>query len=88
MSLYTEKTELVKEIIVNLAKDIDNRTEKGFRAEWTSVPVERFMRKDLGTSSVGVVWLGAECLLTESSQASSHKKRYTMLFNGPDVQEE
>lgn len=56
MLLFTEKTELVKEIIVNLAKDIDNRMEKGHRAEWTSVPVERFMRKDSGGSSVSLVF--------------------------------
>lgn len=65
MLLYTEKTELVKDIIVNLAKDIDNRMEKGFRAEWTSVPVERFMTKDTGGTSVCVVCLGVESPSTE-----------------------
>ncbi|KAF8213200.1 WD repeat-containing protein [Mycena galopus ATCC 62051] len=58
----------VKDIIVNLARDIgDSKT----RGDWTSMPIESFLRKEtpLGTHS-------------------GHKKRYTLLFNGPDQKDE
>ncbi|KAJ3916631.1 RAVE protein 1 C terminal-domain-containing protein [Lentinula edodes] len=60
--LLWEKIELVKEIIVNLAKDIQSPES------WTSVPVERFFSKD--------------------QSKIAHKKRYTMLFDGPQEDDE
>ncbi|KAF7339771.1 WD repeat protein [Mycena venus] len=66
--LLWDKVELVKDIIVNLARDIgDSKT----RGNWTSMPIESFLRKEtpLGTHS-------------------GHKKRYTLLFNGPEQKDE
>ncbi|KAE9408257.1 WD repeat-containing protein [Gymnopus androsaceus JB14] len=58
--LLWEKIELVKDIIVNLAKDLESIHS---RKSWASVPVERFFSKN----QVG----------------SMHEKRYTVLFDGP-----
>ncbi|KAJ7487439.1 RAVE protein 1 C terminal-domain-containing protein [Mycena galericulata] len=41
--LLWEKVELVKDIIVNLARDISDSKPK---ATWTSLPIERFLRKE------------------------------------------
>ncbi|KAF7339596.1 WD repeat protein [Mycena sanguinolenta] len=68
--LLWDKVELVKDIIVNLARDI---VDSKARADWTSMPIESFLRKEapLGTvSNLGI------------------KKRYTLLFNGPDQKDE
>ncbi|KAK0464982.1 RAVE protein 1 C terminal-domain-containing protein [Desarmillaria tabescens] len=62
--LLWEKVELVKDIIVNLAKDIEaGKSPRDF----TTVPVERFLRPG------------------NTLQRASHKKRYTQLFDGPDL---
>lgn len=62
--LLWEKLELVKDIIVNLAKDVKaGKPPKDF----TTVPVERFLRP------------------SNALQRASHKKRYTQLFDGPDL---
>ncbi|KAJ7076559.1 RAVE protein 1 C terminal-domain-containing protein [Mycena belliarum] len=60
--LLWEKVELVKDIIVNLARDVCDSTA---RLDWTSIPIENFLRKE------------------SSHGNASHKKRYTLLFNGP-----
>ncbi|KAF8222144.1 WD repeat-containing protein [Tricholoma matsutake] len=65
--LLWEKVELVKEIIVNLARDIEMHGRERRRVDWTSIPIERFLRKDQGVPS---------------------RKRYTMLFNGPEQKDE
>ncbi|KAJ7783622.1 RAVE protein 1 C terminal-domain-containing protein [Mycena maculata] len=62
--LLWEKVELVKDIIVNLARDIS--AAKPMMA-WTSMPTESFLRKE-----------------TSRGSNSGHKKRYTLLFNGPE----
>ncbi|KAJ3750593.1 RAVE protein 1 C terminal-domain-containing protein [Lentinula detonsa] len=64
--LLWEKVELVKEIIINLARDLDNIHS---RKSWASVPVERFFTKIKNQTSF--------------FQKNIHKKRYTMLFDGP-----
>lgn len=48
-----EKVETVKEIIVNLARDIEQTraSEKTERA-WSTIPVEQFLRKDGTIKSV------------------------------------
>ncbi|PBL01184.1 WD repeat-containing protein [Armillaria gallica] len=62
--LLWEKVELVKDIIVNLAKDVEaGKSPRDF----TTVPVERFLRAG------------------NALQRASHKKRYTQLFDGPDL---
>jgi len=46
--------ELVKEIIVNLARDIEETCAgKKSMDDWSSVPVERFLRRDQSPKSVG-----------------------------------
>ncbi|KAJ3966484.1 RAVE protein 1 C terminal-domain-containing protein [Lentinula raphanica] len=47
--LLWEKLELVKEIIVNLAKDLDNIH---IRKSWASFPVERFLSKNTNQSKL------------------------------------
>ncbi|KAJ7099614.1 RAVE protein 1 C terminal-domain-containing protein [Mycena crocata] len=64
--LLWEKVELVKDIIVNLARDISDSKPK---ADWTSMPMESFLRK-------------------KTIRSSGHKKRYTLLFNGPEQKDE
>lgn len=44
------KSELVKEIIVNLAADIERH--EGQIDQWTTVPVDRYLRKDAGSRSL------------------------------------
>lgn len=78
LKIQPEKIELVKEIIVNLAKDIQSLKS------WRSVPVERFFSKDQSVS---------ECVVIDTArfelylQKIAHKKRYTMLFDGPQEDE-
>ncbi|KAJ6621584.1 RAVE protein 1 C terminal-domain-containing protein [Mycena sp. CBHHK59/15] len=62
--LLWEKVELVKEVIVNLARDIGDSKAK---VNWTSMPIESFFRKEASPRTT-----------------SSHKKSYTMLFDGPE----
>ncbi|KAF9462089.1 WD repeat-containing protein [Collybia nuda] len=69
--LLWEKVELVKEIITNLVRDLETISMKRQRGDWTSIPVEKFLRKDQNIFS-----------------SSSRKKRYTLLFNGPEQKEE
>ena len=45
------KGELVKEIIVNLAADIKRHEDEGQIDQWTTVPVNRYLRKDAGSRS-------------------------------------
>ncbi|TDL28114.1 hypothetical protein BD410DRAFT_870276 [Rickenella mellea] len=62
------KVELVKEIIVNLALDLQKASEEGKRvfSEWRSLPVERFLASH------------------HSGSTTTKKKRpYSILFNGP-----
>ncbi|KAJ6509386.1 RAVE protein 1 C terminal-domain-containing protein, partial [Mycena vitilis] len=66
--LLWEKVELVKEIIVNLARDIGDSKP---RVHWKSMPIESFLRKD-----------------TDLRSNSGHKKRYTLLFNGPEQKDD
>ncbi|KAJ7492768.1 RAVE protein 1 C terminal-domain-containing protein [Mycena latifolia] len=66
--LLWEKVELVKDIIVNLARDICDAKTK---ADWTSMPIEHFLRKE-----------------TTRGSSSGHKKRYTLLFNGPEQKDD
>ncbi|KAJ7786153.1 RAVE protein 1 C terminal-domain-containing protein [Mycena metata] len=66
--LLWEKVELVKEIILNLARDI---SESNARKDWKSMPSESFLRKDSALGS-----------------SSGHKKRYTLLFNGPEQKDD
>ncbi|GLB36004.1 putative RAVE protein 1 C terminal [Lyophyllum shimeji] len=49
--LLWDKVELVKEIIVNLARDITSRGSERNSHEWTSLPVERFLKKDQSAAS-------------------------------------
>ncbi|KAJ4485959.1 RAVE protein 1 C terminal-domain-containing protein [Lentinula aciculospora] len=63
--LLWEKIELVKEIIVNLGKDLESIHS---RNSWASVPVERFFSKN--------------------QSKIAHKKRYNMLFDGPQEDDE
>ncbi|KAG6911550.1 hypothetical protein DXG01_011852 [Tephrocybe rancida] len=50
--LLWEKVELVKEIIVNLSKDITTSPIKHDKVHWTSLPTESFFKKDHISSSV------------------------------------
>lgn len=50
-----EKVELVKEIIVNLALDIERRDGERPRTGWTSLPIEMFLKKDQSAPSVGQI---------------------------------
>ncbi|RDB29031.1 Regulator of V-ATPase in vacuolar membrane protein 1 [Hypsizygus marmoreus] len=69
--LLWDKVELVKQIIVNLSKDIKKGGSDTGRVGWTSLPVEKFLRIDKNIAS-----------------PSLHRKRYTMLFNGPQQKDE
>ncbi|KAJ7596877.1 RAVE protein 1 C terminal-domain-containing protein [Mycena floridula] len=71
--LLWEKVELVKDIIVNLSKDVDRLRKDPDNFSWTSVPVTRFMSRDE---------------LARPVHNSGHRKRYTMLFNSPEVIDE
>lgn len=85
--LVTEKVELVKEIVVNLAHDVENRGNNS-AYKWTSLPVEKFFQTDRAASEV--------CELLPSSFLWLHlavlqyvaKKRYSMLFSEPNPKEE
>ncbi|KAJ6574959.1 WD repeat-containing protein [Mycena capillaripes] len=66
--LLWEKVELVKDIIVNLARDLGDSKA---RVNWTSMPIKSFLRKD-----------------TSLGSSSGHKKRYTLLFNGPEQKDD
>ncbi|KAJ7092570.1 WD repeat-containing protein [Mycena epipterygia] len=66
--LLWEKVELVKDIIVNLARDI---SESKANVNWTSMPIESFLRKE-----------------TSRGSSFGHKKRYTLLFNGPEQKDD
>ncbi|KAJ6604501.1 RAVE protein 1 C terminal-domain-containing protein [Mycena vulgaris] len=66
--LLWEKVELVKDIILNLARDICDSKAK---VDWTSMPIESFLSAE---SSRG--------------KSSGHKKRYTLLFNGPEQKDD
>lgn len=47
---YAEKVELVKSIIVNLARYFDDHEDI---REWHNVPTEEFMKKDIAMKAVG-----------------------------------
>jgi hypothetical protein len=49
--LLTEKVELVKEIVVNLAHDVENRGNNA-AYKWTSLPVDKFFQTDRAASEV------------------------------------
>lgn len=51
--MCAEKVETVKEIIVNLARDIE-QTRAGDKTEhdWQSIPIEQYLRKDGTIKSV------------------------------------
>lgn len=53
-SSVLEKAETVKEIIVNLARDV-RATRSGDKTEsdWQSLPIEQYLRKDNSSKSVG-----------------------------------
>ncbi|KAI0316614.1 WD repeat-containing protein [Amylostereum chailletii] len=71
--LLWEKLELVKEIIVNLARDLERLEEIGEEhMEWTSVPVDHFLRKDQMTTS----------------EHGRHRRQYSSLFTLPDQNDE
>ncbi|THH13364.1 hypothetical protein EW146_g6843 [Bondarzewia mesenterica] len=71
--LLWEKVELVKEIIVNLARDIERADKLGVeRFVSTSVPVDHFLRKDQ---------------MNNSSKAY-HKRQYSSLFAVPEQNDE
>ncbi|KAF9270044.1 WD repeat-containing protein [Marasmius fiardii PR-910] len=63
--LLWDKVELVKEVIVNLARAIDFPSHSEWM--WGSLPVERYFKKD------------------DRQTGSMYKKRYTVLFDGPEV---
>ncbi|KAL0951404.1 hypothetical protein HGRIS_008099 [Hohenbuehelia grisea] len=65
------KVELVKDIIVNLAENVEvTKSGQKRREEWENLPVEEFLKTDYFSHST-----------------ISHKKGYTFLFNGPDQNE-
>ncbi|KAF9029279.1 WD repeat-containing protein [Hymenopellis radicata] len=64
--LLWEKVDLVKDIIVNLWRDIQAHKSQN---DFTRVPIERYFS-------------------TESSASSGHKKRYTQLFDGPEMKDD
>lgn len=47
----------MKEIIVNLARDIEKHDRERRTDDWTSIPIERFLKKELSTASVGPILL-------------------------------
>lgn len=51
------KIQLVKEIIVNLAHDLEKAAEAGERVlhEWQSIPVERFLANENVSITVSLV---------------------------------
>lgn len=49
--------ELVKEIIVNLAKNVQRAREGGGRFVWTEVPVDHFLRKEQMYAAVSMILL-------------------------------
>ncbi|KAI0068306.1 WD repeat-containing protein [Artomyces pyxidatus] len=66
------KLELVKEIIVNLFKDLTRLREAGGgKIEWTTVPLDHFLRKDQMDSEKG-----------------QHRRQYTSLFASADQNDE
>ncbi|KAJ7706334.1 WD repeat-containing protein [Mycena rosella] len=67
--LLWDKVGLVKDIIVNLARDICDSSKA--RVDWASIPIESFLRKE-----------------TARGSSSGHKKRYTLLFNGPEQKDD
>lgn len=44
LTVTTEKVELVKDIIVNLTKDVGRHDKIGHVDSWTALPVERFLQ--------------------------------------------
>ncbi|KAF8634403.1 hypothetical protein AX15_000855 [Amanita polypyramis BW_CC] len=65
------KTELVKDIIVNLARDVQMYEKHSGTWHWTPLPIEKFYQTDTFHPKNSIVL----------------KKRYASLFNGKDVQD-
>ncbi|KII93785.1 hypothetical protein PLICRDRAFT_101217 [Plicaturopsis crispa FD-325 SS-3] len=71
--LLWEKIELVKDIIVNLARDIKaTRSGEQSISDWHKMPVEQFLRRDQTVKSNNV----------------QPKLRYNFLFDGPEQKDE
>ncbi|KAK7059134.1 regulator of (H+)-ATPase in vacuolar membrane [Paramarasmius palmivorus] len=68
--LLWDKVELVKDIIVNLSKNLASSSTSTWQS-WPMIPAERFFSKD-----------------HRQDKVSSHKKRYTGLFNGPEIKDD
>ncbi|KAJ8083807.1 regulator of (H+)-ATPase in vacuolar membrane [Marasmius tenuissimus] len=66
--LLWDKVELVKEVIVNLSRAVENLNKS--RTSWTPLTVERFLKND------------------REMAGSLHKKRYTALFDGPELKDD
>lgn len=86
--LDTEKVETVKEIIVNLARDIQ---QIRVGAKCQSIPIEHFLRKDGMIKSVCTHDNKRMCpvlLLYTIQKNLQSRKRYSLLFDGPEQKEE
>jgi hypothetical protein len=87
-----EKVELVKEIILNLARDFEenNAGEMRSKSDWKSIPAEEYWRKDRPAKLVcPAVWFHVLSSYPGGWQTSARSnKRYTFLFNGPEHKDE
>ncbi|KAA1467902.1 hypothetical protein DENSPDRAFT_906985 [Dentipellis sp. KUC8613] len=70
--LLWEKVELVKEIIVNLSKDLERAREANDKFKSSSVPVDHFLRKEQ----------------LNSAPNQYHQRQYSSLFDLPDQNDE
>ncbi|KAF5384978.1 hypothetical protein D9615_001393 [Tricholomella constricta] len=88
--LLWDKVELVKEVIVNLSRDIASHGSNLNGIEWTSLPVERFLENDQRDSSVST----KRDIFCENNrpqwdlQNGVQRKIYTQLFHGPEQKKE
>jgi hypothetical protein len=75
---FIDKVELVKEIIVNLARDIEKHTDNRRKDEWTSIPTERFLTKNKRTAYVSHIPIQSQC--------SVHYQKCRLLHTENDTQ--
>ena len=83
-----DKVELVKEIIVNLARDIEDAEKEN--KIWQDIPIESFLRKDQTIKMVGDMYdlSGRRMTYHLARQNGAHKKQYTSLFSDPEQKDE
>jgi len=70
MVLRAEKLAVVKEIIVGLARDLDRlHDSRSDKFQWTSLPIDQFLRKDQLNSSVSCHLIEATCVVHVTSRS-------------------